>query len=143
MARGDRPCLAQWARGRDQGSPGHRGFAVAWGFHVCCFGTGLCEGIFYPDSKPMVTATARGEIKTRCTPLPQKPAKPETALWGRIVWEGLGCAALPLLGLGAQRHRSAPGQGVPRRCCQPGVEGWALQGPRPRGSVAQSTLGRG
>lgn len=138
MAWGDSPCLARWARGRAQGSPGHGGFAVAWGFHVCCFGMGLCEGIFYPDSKPMVTATARGEIKTRCTPLSQTPAKPETALWGRIVWEGLGCAALPLLGPGAQRSAQD-------RECPAGAAGqeWALRAPRPRGSVARSTCSRG
>lgn len=47
----------------------------------------------------MVTATARGKIKTRCTPLSQKLAEPETALWGWIVWEGLGHAPLPVLGL--------------------------------------------
>lgn len=37
----------------------------------------------------MVTATARGKIKTRCTPLSQTLAEPEAALWGQIVWEGL------------------------------------------------------
>lgn len=101
---------------------------------------GLCEGIFYADSKPMVTATARGEIKTRCTPLSQMPAKPETALWGQIVWEGLGCAALPLLGLGAQSHRSAPAQGVSSRCWgRSGLHGALTQEaawPRARVAVA-------
>lgn len=68
---------------------------------------GLHEGIFYPDSKPMVTATARGKIKTRCTPLSQMRAEPETALWGRIVWEGLGRAPWPVLGPRAGRQSPA------------------------------------